>query len=192
MDDRIYQLLKVTAIVLTLAWVGWSIYDSFVEDRTPGELSYHSANKLFEDGAYDRALREYDNALRIDPGNIYALRGRARSLMQLGRYQKALAAFGRALEREPDFAATYANRGIVYDRMGEYQKAIADYEKSLQLDQSVAEGPHWLTRFLRLQPDKPPSVADRARYLRAQLAKPKSERLLRLPEADTAQRSYKQ
>ena len=48
MDDRIYQLLKVTAIVLTLAWVGWSIYDSFVEDRTPGELSYHSANKLLK------------------------------------------------------------------------------------------------------------------------------------------------
>ena len=76
--------------------------------------------------------------------------------------------------------------------MGEYQKAIADYEKAVQLDRSVADGPHWLTRFLRLQAEKPSTVADRAGYLREQLAKPESERVLHVPEIDSAQRSYKQ
>ncbi len=192
MDDRLYKFLKVTAIVITLAWAGWALYDSFFRGSEPRQMEYFTANKLFEDGKYERALREYDKALQIDPDNIHALRGRARSLMQLGRLQVALAAFNQAIARQPDFGGTYANRGILYDRMGEYEKALSDYEKAMQLNEEVAAGPNWLTRFLRLQPKKPATVADRARYLREQLAKPVSERVLRDPKVDAVQRSYKQ
>ena len=75
--------------------------------------------------------------------------------------------------------------------MGEYEKALADYEAALRLEPEVAEGPNWMTRFLRLQPDPPPSVADRAAYLRVQLALPTDQRLLRYPQEDEKQRSYK-
>ncbi|MCZ6731367.1 MAG: tetratricopeptide repeat protein [Gammaproteobacteria bacterium] len=192
MDDRLYRFLKVTAITMTLLWVGWAGYDSFFKNKVPGEHAYHAANKLFEDGDYERALQAYDEALQNQSDDIHALRGRARSLMQLGRSKDALTDFNLAIKRQPEFAGTYASRGILYDRMGEYEKAIADYERALQLDPDVAKGPHWLTRFLRLQPEKPPTVADRARYLRAELAKPASQRMLRQPELDSAQRSYKQ
>lgn len=191
MDDRLYQLLKYTAIGLALAWLGWSVYDSFFAQRNPGDLAYHAANNFFEDGDYERALAEYDRALQVNPDNVHALRGRARSLMQLGRNDEALAAFDSAIAGEPGFAGAYANRGILNDRMGRYEKAIADYEKALALDPELAEGPHWLTRFLRLQPDKPPTIDARARYLRQQLAKPESERVLRMPEEDAKQRPYK-
>lgn len=191
MDDRLYRFLKWAAIAITIAWVGWAAYDNFFVGKTPGEMSYHAANNFFQDGDYARALEEYDAALREDPQNIYALRGRGRSLMQLGRDDEALAAFDEAIAREPGFGATYANRGILYDRMGKYPQAIADYEKALQLDRELAGGPNWLTRFLRLQPEKPPTIEDRARYLRAQLAKPESERVLRRPEEDSKQRPYK-
>lgn len=191
MDNGLYKFLKITALVLAVAWVGWAIYDNFFRQLSPGDRAYHAANKLFEDGAYQRALEQYDLALRSNPDHLHALRGRARSLMQLGRHQVALSEFTRAIELEPEVAATYANRGILYDRMGQYEKAIADYEKALQLDSELANGPHWLTRFLRLQPEKPPTIADRARYLREQLAKPESERSLRVPDIDKKQRPYK-
>ncbi len=191
MDERLYQFLKITAIALALTWVGWAVYDSFFRTSDPGDMAYHAANNFFDDGVYDRALQEYDLALRLNPANIDALRGRARSLMQLGRHDEALREFNLAIEQQPDFAATYANRGILHDRIGRYEDAISDYEKALRLDSKLAEGPHWLTRFLRLQPQKPPTIADRARYLREQLAKPESERLLRVPEMDDAQRPYK-
>jgi tetratricopeptide (TPR) repeat protein len=187
-----YRFLKWTAITLTIAWVGWSIYDSMISPRAPGDLPYLEANTLFEDGEYERALVKYDEALAIDANHIDALRGRARTLLQLGRFQESLAAFDRAIARQPDFGASYANRGILHDRMGDYESAIADYEQALALDPELAEGPHWLTRFLRNQPQKPPGIAERAAYLRAELAKPESERLLRVPELDAKQRSYKQ
>lgn len=192
MDERLYKFLKWTAILMTIAWVGWSIYDSSIAPRNPGDLPYLDANTLFEDGEYERALVKYDEALGIDANHIFALRGRARALMQLGRSAEALNAYNTAIAMAPDFGATYANRGILHDRMGRYEKAIADYEKSLELDPELADGPHWLTRFLRKQPEKPPGVAERAAYLRAELAKPENERLLRIPKKDAEQRSYKQ
>ncbi len=192
MDKSLYRFLVVTAIVLTVAWIGWSIYDSTGSHREPGNLAYLSANNLFEDGDYQRALDKYDEALQEAPQHLHAMRGRARSLMQLGRFPQALAVFDTAISLEPDFGPTYANRGILHDRQGRYQKAVADYERALELDPELAEGPHWLTRFLRNQPQKPPGIAERTAYLRKELAKPESERLLKVPEKDEEQRSYKQ
>ena len=192
MSAGLYRFLKWTAITLGAAWVAWSIYDSMVAPRNPGDLPYLDANTLFEDGEYARALALYDEALAIDPNHVHALRGRARALLELGRFKEALAAFDDAIARAPEVGAPYANRGILHDRMGNYRVAIADYEKALELDAELAEGPHWLTRFLRNQPEKPPGIAERAAYLRAELAKPEDQRLLRVPELDAKQRSYKQ
>lgn len=191
MDDRLYKTLKYTAIILTLLWVGWTIYDGMVVPRQPGEGTYTAANRAFEDGNYREALNFYEETLREIPGSIEALRGKARSLMQLGQLEESLAIFNKAIAQEPDFAATYANRGILYDRLGRHHQALADYEKALSLDPGLAEGPGFLTRFLRNQPEKPPTIADRARYLREQLEKPASERLLQVTEEDEKQRPYK-
>jgi tetratricopeptide (TPR) repeat protein len=191
MDERMYRILMTVAIVLTVTWVGWSAYDGFWGNRHPGDLAYHAGNNAFEDGQYVKALKDYDQALREDPRHLWALRGKARALMQLQRDDEALRTFSRAIRAEPDFAAAYANRGILLDRMGRYQAAIRDYEHALQLDPSLADGPGWLTRFLRLQPQKPPTIADRARYLRAEFRKPARERKLRMPKQDAKQRPYK-
>ncbi len=192
MDKGLYRFLVWTAAVLTLAWVGWSIYDSMIAPRNPGDLAYLEGNNLFEDGHYERALQKYDEALSEDRNHIHAMRGRAQSLMQLGQSTQALTAFNTAIALTPEFGATYANRGVLHDRMGRYENAIEDYERALALDPELVEGPHWLTRFLRNQPQKPPGVAERAAYLRGELAKPEGERLLRVPELDAEQRSYKQ
>ncbi len=186
-----YQTLLGVAIILTIAWVGWSVYESFFRDRVAGETRYHAANRFFEDADYDSALVEYERAHAENGDLIDAMRGQARSLSQLGRNAEALEKFNLVIERDPGFAASYANRGIVYDRMGSYDKAVVDYEMALSLDPEMGEGPNWLTRFLRMQAEKPPTIADRARYLRVQLAKPESERVLQVPELDEQQRPYK-
>lgn len=191
MDDPFYRFLKYTAIVLTIGWVAWSAYDGFFKDVSPGDDDYFAANKLFEDGEYQRALEKYDDALSNAPEHIHSLRGKALTLMQLENYDSALLAFNSAIEKDPQFAGSYANRGILLDRMGRYEDALEDYQKALAMDPELADGPGWLTRFLRLQPDKPPTIADRALYLKEQLEKPESERVLRMPEIDEKQRPYK-
>lgn len=191
MDERLYQFLKWTAITLGAAWIAWSIYDSFVRGREPGDTAYLDAETLFADGYYERALERYQEALDEAPGHFHARRGRARTLLQLGRLDEALAAYDRLVASRPGFGPLYAGRGILHDRAGRYEQAVADYERAIGLEPELDEGPGWLTRFLRLQPEKPPTIGDRARYLRAELAKPEGERVLRVPEIDAEQRPYK-
>ena len=190
MDDPVYKILKITAIVMFAGFFGWMALTG-LQEQVPGEKAYEAANRYFEDGHYQQAIDQYDAALQEDPQLLPAMRGKARSLMQMGQNYEALKVFNEVIYLQPDFAPSYANRGILHDRMGHYRKAIADYEKSLELDAEMVEGPNWLTRFLHMQPEKPPTVADRAAYLRQELAKPESERLLRVPEEDEKQRSYK-
>lgn len=75
--------------------------------------------------------------------------------------------------------------------MGWHEEALAHYERALALEADLADGPHWMTRFLRNQAERPPSIADRAACRREQLALPESERVLLMPDIDDAQRPYR-
>jgi tetratricopeptide (TPR) repeat protein len=201
MDDRLYKTLKFVAIFLALGWVGWAAYDNF-SNQDPHVLGLETGRKFFKDGDYANALREFEAILAVDSQQIMALDGIARSLMQLGRNDEAMQTFDAVIARAPDYehkpdeksllGAAHANRGILNDRMGNYEAAIADYEKAAQLDEELNEGPHWLVRFLRNQPEQQATILQRAEYLRAQLALPEEERLLRVPDKDAEQRTYDQ
>lgn len=189
---RGYRALVLAAVAAALAWVAWLAYDALVRGKTPGDYAYHAAGNYFADGDYPRALAAYERALAAAPDHVGATRGRAETLIVLGRERDAVAALRGLLEEYPDSAAYHANLGIAYDRLGEYEAALHHYDTAQRLDDRIGSGPHWLTRLLRNQPEKPPGVAERAAYLRGQLALPPSERLLRVPELDRAQRPYKQ
>lgn len=192
MADRKYRVLMAVAITLTVAWVGWTVWDGYLNrGGEPGDMAYHAGNTAFEDGNYERAERMYRDALAENAEHAHAWRHLGNTLTVLERFQEAEEAYDRAIALDPEFAGTYANRGILRDRMGQHREALTDYEYALYLDESVSDGPGWLTRFFRLQVEPPSTVADRADYLRAQLALPEDERQLRVPELDDQQRPYK-
>jgi tetratricopeptide (TPR) repeat protein len=192
MDERLYRFLKWTAILLAAGWLGWAVYENFFLGKEPGEYTRSAASRYFSDGDYQQALANYDEALRENPDLTAARWGRAETLIMLNREYEAVEIYDGLIATEPAVAAHYANRGIALDRMGRYQEALASYEKAMELDQETGDGPHWLTRLLRNQPEKPPGVGDRAAYLRQQLSLPADERLLTLPDVDQTQRPYKE
>ena len=190
MADPVHRLLTAVAVVLAVAYLAYAVHGHFF-GRAPGDLAYLDAENHFAAGDYDRAAARFGDALAAAPDHFDALRGLARTLHQLGDHEAALAAYDRALALDPTFAELHANRGALLDAMGRHEAALRDYERALELDPRLADGPHWLTRFLRNQPERPPTIADRAAYLRSELAKPESERLLRVPEIDARQRPYR-
>ncbi len=194
MDDQFYKVLKYIAIVLVVGFIGVSIYDGLIKGKDAYTLTMGAGHRYFEDGQYRDAITEFKSALEIRPGDPPANYGIAISQMQLGSNDRALEYFARAIEAEKDKknkAFYYANRGILHDRMGLYRKALDDYKMALTLEPETAEGPGIISRLLHNQPEKPPTIADRARYLQAELAKPESERLLAVPEIDEKQRAEK-
>ena len=191
MDDRLHRFLKYTAVTLTVAFLGYGVYGYFVGSRLPGDYAHAAGSKFFADGQYAEALESYEDALTVAPKHYAARVGRAETLILLGREQDAIDAYDELIDEQPDEARLYANRGIAYDRTARHEAALANYQKALSLGADAVEGPGWLTRFLRNQAERPPGVAERARYLREQLALPENERVLALPEQDDAQRPYK-
>lgn len=183
------RFLKYTAVIMTIIWAVWSLYD-FLSHKQPGDFAYHAGTMAFTDGYYDRALNHYREALAQTPDHLPAQRGMAETLIMLGREREAIAIYDRLLTRAPDNAGFLANRGIAHDRIGQHQQALRDYLQALRIDKSVDAGPHWLTRFLRNQPERPPGIAERASYLQKQMGLPEDERILHVPEIDQAQRPY--
>ncbi len=190
--EKTYRVLKILAIIVALLPVAWLAYEGFVPDRQPGDVAAVAGDRAFADGGYDRALREYRKALEQAPGHRQALLGKAATYLEMERYEEALDTYQRFIDAYPEFAGAYANRGIALDRMGRYREALQDYERALILDPSVADGPGWLTRVLHMTAEGQPTVADRAAYIREQMALPEDQRVLYIPEEDAAQRTYSQ
>lgn len=190
--DGLYRFLVWMAMLTAVLVVGVTIYNYlFNSGDELGVMEYRRGNYRLEDGKPKVALREFDIVIQRDPNHAPSHLGRALALMALRQNEEALMSFAVAVEIRPDFSAVYANRGILHDRMGRYAEAITDYRKALSLDPELGEGPGWITRFLRNQDEAPPTIADRAKYLEAELKKPLRERNLRIPELDEKQRSYK-
>ncbi len=191
MGERGQRILNAVALAMVLGWIGWSFYDGFVRSRTSEGIALEAAHKAFEDGRYGDARAGYRDLIGEADVGLEARRGLARTLMEQGRLEVAQRHFDRAIEAAPDYGATYANRGILHDRMGRHRRALADYRRALELDPSLDEGPGWMTRFMHNEPQPPPTIGDRAAYLARQFSRPPDERLLRAPEQDAQQDSYR-
>ena len=188
---KIYKLLSYLLTIFIIVLFIWFVYQNILfKDRT-GTSQYQAANRYFEDRNYNQAIINYEQAIARDPENLHAKRGLARSYMLANKYTEALQLFNEAIAKDPEFAVSIANRGILHDKMGNYSLAIKDYRRALQLDPKLAKGPSWLTRFLRNQAERPPSILDRLNYLQSELEKPDQERVLKFPEKDRTQLPYK-
>ncbi len=84
-------------------------------------------------GAYARALLDYESCLRLDPQNGAAHNGRGNCLWALGHVDEALEEYAEAIRRLPELAAAYNNRGNAWRTLGDFDKALEDYDQALQL-----------------------------------------------------------
>lgn len=186
-----HPLVPIVVFVLITAAFGVFLYKrAFVEEK-PGDFHVKTGNYRLEDGRYEEAITEFRLALEQTPRHRGAHLGLALTYIQTERLEEALAELDETIAIDPEFAVAYANRGIVHDRLAQYEEAVADYRRAVELDPEVAEGPGWIWRFLHNVSKKPPTIADRADYIEAELKKPPEERLLAVPEEDEKQRMYK-
>lgn len=185
-----YRFLVWAAVGTAIFVVGSMFYRFVFSGEDLGELNYRRGTLRLDDGKYAEALTEFQEHLKKNPLHASGYVGKAQALMGLGDNQAALQEFETALSFDPKHPGALANRGILNDRMGRYQEALADYRAALKLEPDLGDGPGWLTRFFRSQWEPPPTIADRAKYLEAELKKPPRERRLQNPEEDAKQRSY--
>ena len=79
-----------------------------------------------------QAIKDFDQALRLDPDNAAAYNNRAWTLYTWGRHAKALGDADRALSLHPGNPATLDTRAHVLAALGRRQEALAEFERAMQ------------------------------------------------------------
>jgi len=82
----------------------------------------------------DKAIADFDAALRLDPGFIAPHIERARVFRKQREFDRAIADFTDAIRINPKYAMAYNGRGNIFNEKAEYDRAIADYDTAITLD----------------------------------------------------------
>jgi tetratricopeptide (TPR) repeat protein len=85
----------------------------------------------------DRALKDYNEAIRLEPKAVGSLLNRAQIYNQRRDYDQAIADVNQAFDGDlSDYGKRvgYGQRGYAYQSKGDNDRAIADYSNSIQLD----------------------------------------------------------
>ena len=89
-------------------------------------------------GDIDRAIKDYDEAIRLNPraADAYNNRGNAfRALDDLGRAGRD---YDEAIRLNPHYAQAFNNRGIIFLELGEIDRAMQDFDKAIAEDPQYA------------------------------------------------------
>jgi tetratricopeptide (TPR) repeat protein len=104
--------------------------------RTPHDRAVAFNNRggaFYYKGEIERAIADYEQAIKLDPFYAHAYNNRCWSGAVLGRTEQAAADCSKVLKLY-NVANTFENRGFIYLKRGEFDAAIADYEAGLRLD----------------------------------------------------------
>ena len=117
---------------------GGAIIDLLLPKSISAPVHNNQGEALRNKGEYDKAIAEYNDALKLDPNSAAAYNNRGLSWNAKGQYEKAIADFNQAIKLNPTIAVAYNNRGLSTYQKGEYDKAIADFNQALKLDPKLA------------------------------------------------------
>ena len=80
-----------------------------------------------------RAIQDYDEAIRLNPEFTQAYNYRGFAYDNLGQHQRAIQNFDEAIRLDPKLAPAYANRGGAYTLLGMDAEAQQDIERAVEL-----------------------------------------------------------
>jgi tetratricopeptide (TPR) repeat protein len=102
-------------------------------------------NSFLRRGNSDKAIADYGQALRLDPGFVDAYRNRGAAYFNLGAYDKALPDYDAAIRLDPREPGGYADRCSVRAITGKAAEAKPDCDKAVDLDPGHVEARAWRT-----------------------------------------------
>jgi len=101
-------------------------------DYSDRGLTFHNLEQ------HERAIRDYDRAIELDPTFAIAYYNRDASYAALGQHEHAIHDYDRSIELDPYLAQAYSNRGNNYAALGQHERAIRDLDRALEIDPNLA------------------------------------------------------
>lgn len=91
-------------------------------------------NAYHAKGDEDRAISDYDQAIRLNPKFANAYGGRGNAYQSKGDNDRAMVDYNEAIRLDPKYIHAYNGRGNAYHAKGDDDRAIADYNEAIRLD----------------------------------------------------------
>jgi tetratricopeptide (TPR) repeat protein len=87
---------------------------------------------------YDRAIQDYDDAIRLNPNDASAYDDRGNAYFYKGDYDRAIQNYDDAIRLNPNDASAYTGRGGANFVKGERDRAIQDFNEAIRLNPNDA------------------------------------------------------
>lgn len=100
---------------------------------------YARARQFDSEGNYEEAIRNYTEAIEMNPQYLDAYKDRAYLYHSNGEYDAAVQDYSRAIELDAQNPDLYCNRGIAFHNKKELDLAISDYDKAIGLNPKTLE-----------------------------------------------------
>jgi tetratricopeptide (TPR) repeat protein len=116
-----------------------AILDNIISDEPTLQDPYNLRGfALSSNGSGEKALEDFDKAIRINPHYSEAYFNRGNTNRSLLRYPDAIRDFSLAITNNPSMAEAFVNRGNLHALLGDSAAALVDYEKALSLNPRFA------------------------------------------------------
>lgn len=117
-----------------------TLWNDVLAQHQDVELAYNGRAYYYNSiGDCARAILDYDQTLRLNPGFAIGYNDRGTCRQKLGDLAGAIRDFDRAVELDPRYSAAYYNRGNCRLRGGDLDGAAGDYTKAIEADPKNAD-----------------------------------------------------
>jgi tetratricopeptide (TPR) repeat protein/tRNA A-37 threonylcarbamoyl transferase component Bud32 len=110
-------------------------------DVTPAELEYLTLRGMIHarDGRLDKAIREFQAVLRINPDDAEAHCYLGVAHAQQGQLDEAIREFHAALRINPNYAKAHSYLGLAYYQQARLDEAIREHQAALRINPNLAD-----------------------------------------------------
>src|SRR5436305_11985269 len=96
-------------------------------------LLHLRAHRLSDQGRYDAALQDLEQARALAPDDPRIANGIGECLVKAERFAESVNAFDQALTISPEFPLAHQNRGFALETLGEHKLAEESYRRAASL-----------------------------------------------------------
>ena len=121
-----------------------AIQSGELSDRELAAAFHNRGLAYYHKKEYDHAIRDYDQATRLNPHDSDSFYRRGLTYFEKHEYDRAIQDLDQTLKLNPDNVAALQKRGWAYENKNNYDQAIRDYDRAISLQSGY--GPVFIRR----------------------------------------------
>jgi tetratricopeptide (TPR) repeat protein len=100
--------------------------DAMARSGQSAKLHHYRADAFAMNGEFEKAIVDYDTAVRLNPSYPDTYLDRGNSHYQLSQLESAVKDFSEAIRLKPDWGEAHANRSVINIELGNSEESATD------------------------------------------------------------------